>query len=255
MVCWWRQDQRTRHSSPTSRASVWSKGQLIPNSLLNWSTCRRWKRRVQRSLLRNNWSRSLFNYWRQQWIGWKIRRWKRIQQHQSTYLPTYLHFTDFSFSLLLLIPLMSEWDTWPLHQQQALTADGSLSLVWEQRQGSGRDKRRKRMRKGGGGVLEARSNPPVTLHWFHLFICLLSLLFEITRFYRWISPVLLLIDLYEQTCVTLGRRAIIKHKYHGYTREWKWFDDRLGKWCNYGVPNHKSIDEAYEAGEGSIRCV
>ena len=64
---------------------------------------------------------------------------------------------------------------------------------------------------------------------------------------------ILLIDLYKRTCVTLGRRANIQHKYRCHVREWKWFDDRSGKWCPYSPGNHKSIDDAYAADEASIR--
>lgn len=39
----------------------------------------------------------------------------------------------------------------------------------------------------------------------------------------------------------------------GKNRSWKWFDDRSGKWSNYGALNNKTIDDAYRAGESSIR--
>jgi len=70
---------------------------------------------------------------------------------------------------------------------------------------------------------------------------------------RWISPVILLIDLYERTCLYLERRKELAEKFRGYRREWKWFDDRSGRWCSYGPSNHKSIDEAYVSGLPSVR--
>nr|CAB3254981.1 E3 ubiquitin-protein ligase HUWE1-like [Phallusia mammillata] len=70
---------------------------------------------------------------------------------------------------------------------------------------------------------------------------------------KWVSPIELLIDLYERTCVLLWRRKEIRDKYQGHKREWKWFDDRSGRWCSYSASNHKSIDVAYKAGLPSVR--
>jgi len=36
---------------------------------------------------------------------------------------------------------------------------------------------------------------------------------------------------------------------------WKWFDDRSGRWTNYGSSNNKSIDDAYREGKSSVRLV
>lgn len=72
---------------------------------------------------------------------------------------------------------------------------------------------------------------------------------------RWISPILLLIDLYERTCISILRRNKMKSQFSGYKREWKWFDDRSGRWCNYSVSNHKSIDDAYNQGLPTVRFV
>uniref|UniRef100_H2YZN3 Uncharacterized protein n=1 Tax=Ciona savignyi TaxID=51511 RepID=H2YZN3_CIOSA len=70
---------------------------------------------------------------------------------------------------------------------------------------------------------------------------------------KWISPILLLVDLYERTCVSLARKSELRQHFHGYKREWKWFDDRSGRWCSYSASNHKSIDDAYSADLPGIR--
>uniref|UniRef100_F6XN27 HECT-type E3 ubiquitin transferase n=1 Tax=Ciona intestinalis TaxID=7719 RepID=F6XN27_CIOIN len=70
---------------------------------------------------------------------------------------------------------------------------------------------------------------------------------------KWISPVLLLVDLYERTCITLARKSELQRRFEGHRREWKWFDDRSGRWCSYSASNHKSIDDAYAANLPGIR--
>ncbi len=63
---------------------------------------------------------------------------------------------------------------------------------------------------------------------------------------------LLLLDLYEKIAVSSKRRYQLA-KIMGKTRTWKWFDDRTGKWCNYSTANNKTIDDAYQAGESSVK--
>ncbi|XP_076800643.1 E3 ubiquitin-protein ligase HUWE1-like isoform X1 [Clavelina lepadiformis] len=70
---------------------------------------------------------------------------------------------------------------------------------------------------------------------------------------KWISPLVLLTDLYERTRHALRCRNELKKRYSGHKREWKWFDDRSGRWCSYSSSNHKSIDDAYVAGMPSVR--
>ena len=41
----------------------------------------------------------------------------------------------------------------------------------------------------------------------------------------------------------------------GKNHVWKWFDDRSGRWTNYGSSNNKSIDDAYREGKSSVRLV
>ena len=37
------------------------------------------------------------------------------------------------------------------------------------------------------------------------------------------------------------------------THSWKWFDVGTGKWCTYAQPNNKTIDDAFWAGDSSVR--
>ncbi|KAG8199864.1 hypothetical protein JTE90_015857 [Oedothorax gibbosus] len=67
---------------------------------------------------------------------------------------------------------------------------------------------------------------------------------------KWLSFILLIIDLYEKAAVTSKRKALI---YATPNRQWKWFDDRTGKWNCYSPANNKALDEAYKAGESSLR--
>lgn len=34
---------------------------------------------------------------------------------------------------------------------------------------------------------------------------------------------------------------------------WRWFDDRSGRWCSYSASNNSTIDTAWKAGETSVR--
>lgn len=34
---------------------------------------------------------------------------------------------------------------------------------------------------------------------------------------------------------------------------WRWFDDRSGRWCSYSASNNSTIDAAWRAGESSVR--
>ncbi|XP_048739045.2 E3 ubiquitin-protein ligase HUWE1-like isoform X5 [Ostrea edulis] len=69
---------------------------------------------------------------------------------------------------------------------------------------------------------------------------------------KWLSPLLLLLDLYEKVAVISKRKAQANELLcHSHT--WKWFDDSSGRWCKYSAVNNKTIDDAYQAGETSIR--
>ena len=67
---------------------------------------------------------------------------------------------------------------------------------------------------------------------------------------KWLAPLILLIDLYDKAAVASARRAPLLQT---TKRQWKWFDDRSGKWTSYLSPNNKLIDDAYKNGEQLIR--
>jgi E3 ubiquitin-protein ligase HUWE1 len=69
---------------------------------------------------------------------------------------------------------------------------------------------------------------------------------------KWIAPALLFIDLYEKIFVAARKRMALlkKHK-----RVWKCFDINSHKWVAYTAANNKIIDDAYFAGESSVRII
>ncbi|XP_042241661.1 E3 ubiquitin-protein ligase HUWE1-like isoform X2 [Homarus americanus] len=69
---------------------------------------------------------------------------------------------------------------------------------------------------------------------------------------KWISPGLLLLDLYEKLAIATKRRAAVSKICN---HVWKWFDMSTLKWCAYSASNNKTIDDAYWAGEASIRII
>ena len=69
---------------------------------------------------------------------------------------------------------------------------------------------------------------------------------------KWVAPMMLLIDLYEKMAMTTKRRAQLINII-GTNHIWKWFDDRGGRWSSYGPGNNKTIDDAYWAGQTSVR--
>ncbi|XP_064359499.1 E3 ubiquitin-protein ligase HUWE1 isoform X2 [Dromaius novaehollandiae] len=70
---------------------------------------------------------------------------------------------------------------------------------------------------------------------------------------KWITPVLLLIDFYEKTAVSSKRRAQMNKYLQANGNNWRWFDDRSGRWCSYSASNNSTIDAAWRAGETSVR--
>ncbi|KAM9510809.1 E3 ubiquitin-protein ligase HUWE1-like [Guaruba guarouba] len=66
-------------------------------------------------------------------------------------------------------------------------------------------------------------------------------------------PVLLLIDFYEKTAVSSKRRAQMNKYLQASGNNWRWFDDRSGRWCSYSASNNSTIDAAWRAGEPSVR--
>ncbi|XP_070171266.1 E3 ubiquitin-protein ligase HUWE1 isoform X5 [Polyergus mexicanus] len=67
---------------------------------------------------------------------------------------------------------------------------------------------------------------------------------------KWLAPLLLLIDRLEKVA-TLTKRKQLMHKVT--TRAWKWFDLSTGKWTLYSPMNNRIINNAYWAGESSVR--
>ncbi|XP_041093093.1 E3 ubiquitin-protein ligase HUWE1-like [Polyodon spathula] len=70
---------------------------------------------------------------------------------------------------------------------------------------------------------------------------------------KWITPVLLLIDFYEKTAVSSKRRAQMNKYLQPNGNNWRWFDDRSGRWCSYSAGNNGTIDAAWRCGESSAR--
>lgn len=67
---------------------------------------------------------------------------------------------------------------------------------------------------------------------------------------KWLAPLLLLIDRLEKVAI-LTKRKQLMHKVT--TRTWKWFDLSTGKWTVYSTVNNRIINDAYWAGESSVR--
>lgn len=67
---------------------------------------------------------------------------------------------------------------------------------------------------------------------------------------KWLAPLLLLIDRLEKVAI-LTKRKQLMHKVT--TRAWKWFDLSTGKWTLYSPMNNRIINDAYWAGESSVR--
>lgn len=67
---------------------------------------------------------------------------------------------------------------------------------------------------------------------------------------KWLTQMILLIDLYEKVVILTRRR----NEMHRITTQiWKWYDVASGKWNAYSVSNNKIINDAYWAGESSVR--
>ncbi|KAK3103700.1 hypothetical protein FSP39_021121 [Pinctada imbricata] len=69
---------------------------------------------------------------------------------------------------------------------------------------------------------------------------------------KWLAPLLLLLDLHEKVSV-IAKRKSQAEKLLVNSHTWKWFDDSTGRWCKYSLGNNKTIDDAYRAGETSVR--
>ncbi len=67
---------------------------------------------------------------------------------------------------------------------------------------------------------------------------------------KWMAPLLLLLDLYEKMSLGTRRRAAMEKV---TSHVWKWFDIVSGKWCPYTASNNKIVDDAFWAGQNSVR--
>lgn len=67
---------------------------------------------------------------------------------------------------------------------------------------------------------------------------------------KWLPFLVLLIDQYEKAAIMSLRKAPLLM---APKRQWKWFDERSGKWNNYTLSNNKLIDDAYKSGESTLR--
>jgi len=67
---------------------------------------------------------------------------------------------------------------------------------------------------------------------------------------KWITPMLLFIDLYEKVVLAMKRRDAMTSI---CSNNWKWFDVGAGKWQGYQPGNNKTINDAFWAGESSVK--
>ena len=63
---------------------------------------------------------------------------------------------------------------------------------------------------------------------------------------KWITPMLLFIDLYEKVVLAMNRRSAMSDI---CSTQWKWFEVNSGKWSDYQPANNKTINDAFWAGE------
>ena len=67
---------------------------------------------------------------------------------------------------------------------------------------------------------------------------------------KWITPMLLFIDLYEKVVLAMKRRDAMASI---CSNSWKWFDVGAGKWQGYQPGNNKTINDAVWAGDPSVK--
>ncbi|CAK9823562.1 E3 ubiquitin-protein ligase HUWE1, partial [Anthophora retusa] len=67
---------------------------------------------------------------------------------------------------------------------------------------------------------------------------------------KWLAPLLLLVERLEKVAILTKRKELM---YKVTTRMWKWFDLSTGKWNMYSPVNNRTINDAYWAGESSVR--
>ena len=67
---------------------------------------------------------------------------------------------------------------------------------------------------------------------------------------KWITPMLLFIDLYEKVVLAMKRRDAMSEV---CSSTWKWFEVASGKWQEYQAGNNKTINDAFWAGEQTVK--
>ena len=67
---------------------------------------------------------------------------------------------------------------------------------------------------------------------------------------KWITPMLLFIDLYEKVVLAMKRRDAMSQV---CSTSWKWFEVASGKWQDYQAANNKTINDAFWAGEQTVK--
>ncbi|GFY42597.1 e3 ubiquitin-protein ligase HUWE1 [Trichonephila inaurata madagascariensis] len=105
------------------------------------------------------------------------------------------------------------------------------------------------MKLGVAGILEAQGVMGRFIIVLELTAACLNLLQDEAP-PKWLTFLVLIVDLYEKAAIMSKRKAPL---FAAPKRQWKWFDDRSGKWNNYTPSNNKLIDDAYLSGEQSIR--
>ena len=67
---------------------------------------------------------------------------------------------------------------------------------------------------------------------------------------KWITPMLLFIDLYEKVVLAMNRRSAMSDI---CSTQWKWFEVQNGRWQDYQPANNKTINDAFWAGEQTVK--
>ncbi|XP_044765781.1 E3 ubiquitin-protein ligase HUWE1 isoform X3 [Coccinella septempunctata] len=68
--------------------------------------------------------------------------------------------------------------------------------------------------------------------------------------FKWLSPVILMIDELSKISILCDRKDMM---HSNTSRVWRWFDLVTGKWTPYSSSNNKTINDAYWAGEHSVK--
>ena len=67
---------------------------------------------------------------------------------------------------------------------------------------------------------------------------------------KWMTPMLLFIDLHEKVVLGAKRKAALQDI---CSHAWKWYDMNSGNWKEYKAANNRIIDDAFWEGEPSVK--